>query len=183
MAAVRPLPDSRDYFEFLGLERKLSLDPADLEKRYYQLSRKWHPDLFARKSEAEQQQALDNTALLNDAYRTLKDPIRRAEYALTAAGMDSAEQKSSQVPPELLEEVFELNMALEELRSGDEDARPQLEQARQKFIAMRGEIDAGLERKFTEGESALPEIRAILNRRNYIRNLISEVEKTLNAAN
>ncbi len=182
------MPDSiakPDYFEFFGIERRLDLDPQDLEKRYYQLSRKWHPDLFARKSEQQKQQALDNTALLNDAYRTLNDPIARAEYALTAAGMDSAEQKSSKVPPELLEEVFELNMALEELRAGDEDARPQLEAAGQKFAAMRDEIDAELRQKFTEGEKALPEIRAILNRRNYIRNLISDVEKTLakNAAN
>ncbi len=183
MAAVPPLPGSPDYFEFFGLPHSLSIDAADLEKRYYQLSRKWHPDLFARRSEAEKQQALDNTALLNDAYRTLKDPVRRAEYALTAAGMDAAEQKSGKVPPELLEEVFELNMALEELRSGDEDARPQLEEARTKFLDMRAGIDAELERKFTEGDQALPEIRAILNRRNYIRNLISEVEKTLNAAN
>ena len=170
------MPDSRDYFEFFGIERKLDLDPRDLEKRYYQLSRKWHPDLFARKTAAEREQALENTALLNDAYRTLKDPIARAEYVLTAAGMDSAEQKSSKVPPELLEEVFELNMALEEVRGGDEDARPQLEEARRKFTGMREEIDRELERKFSEGDRALPEIRAILNRRNYIRNLIREVE-------
>ena len=170
-----------NYFDFFGLEHRLDLDPQELEKRYYQLSRKWHPDLYARKSEAERIEALDNTALLNDAYRTLKDPVARAEYALTNAGMDSAEQKSSKVPPELLEEVFDLNMALEELRSGDEDARPQLEASREKFIAMREEIDRELEQKFREGDQALPDIRAILNRRNYIRNLITEVDKTLAA--
>ena len=51
-------------------------------------------------------------------------------------GFDIGEQKSANVPAELLEEVFELNMALEELRSGDEEARPQLESAQRKFAAM-----------------------------------------------
>ena len=78
--------------------------------------------------------------MLNDAFRTLRDPIARAEYFL--------EQKSivpsKHVPPELLEEVFEMNIALEELRAGDESARPQLVEARERFIHMRDEIDHGL---------------------------------------
>jgi molecular chaperone HscB len=150
----------RDYFEFFGLERTLNLDAQDLEKRYYQLSRKWHPDLFARKSDAEKQEALDNTALLNDAYRTLKDPIRRAEYVVGAS--------DEKVPPELLEEVFELNMALEE---GDES---QLADFLQKFLHMRADIDRQLQQAFTTNSH--PEIRALLNRRKYVRNLIKQVE-------
>jgi molecular chaperone HscB len=156
------LPVDRDYFEFFGLERTLHLDAQDLEKRYYQLSRKWHPDLFARKSEAEKQEALDNTALLNDAYRTLKDPIRRAEYVVGPS--------DEKVPPELLEEVFELNMALEE---GDQS---QLDEFHQKFLSMRDRIDAELQQAFTT--NSLPEVRALLNRRAYVRNLIKQVETT-----
>jgi molecular chaperone HscB len=175
-----------DYFEFLGLDGKLAIDLRDLEQRYYKLSRTWHPDRFARGTEAEKQQALDNTALLNDAYRTLRDPIKRAEYVLSRAGLDVAHQSTKNVPPELLEEVFELNMALEELRSGDEEARPQLEQARERFLAMRAESDRELEEQFAahDGGSAeaIASMRSILNRRNYIRNLVSEVEKTLNAS-
>ena len=78
------------------------------------LSRKWHPDRFARASAEERQQALDASAILNDGYRALKDPIKRAEYLLKEHGFDIGEQQSKDVPPELLEEVFELNMALEE---------------------------------------------------------------------
>ena len=162
----------------------MDLHSQDLEKRFYQLSRKWHPDLFARRSVVEQQEALDNTALLNDAYRTLREPISRAEYVLSRHGLEVSEQRSGSVPPELLEEVFELNMALEELRSGDADAKPQLESARTKFLGMRDEIDQDLQAEFTKYDPASPEktlgeIRALLNRRNYIRNLITEVEKTL----
>ncbi len=114
------MPDSR-YFALFGLEPTLHLDPKDLEQRYFRLSRQWHPDLFARKSPAEQQEALDQTALLNDAYRTLKDPVKRAEYFI---GPDDS---ASKPPAELLEEVFELNLAIEE---GD---RAELEVFQTKF--------------------------------------------------
>lgn len=173
-----------NYFDFFGLPHKLNVDLKDLESRFYSLSRKFHPDLFARRPAAERQSSLDATAILNDGYRVLKDPILRAEYILTAHGFPIGEQKSSNVPPELLEEVFELNMALEEIRGGDESVRPQLEAARQKFLAMRDDSDRELAEQFTrydasEDRVALEQIRSILNRRRYIRNLITEVEKEL----
>ena len=88
------------------------------------------------------------------------------------------------MPPELLEEVFELNMALEEMRDGDASARPQLEQARDKFHAMRDEIDARLKScslcmTLHRERETLGEIRSALNRRRYIRNLVNDVEKEL----
>jgi molecular chaperone HscB len=155
----------------------LEIDLADLEKKYYQLSRKWHPDLFARKSAEERSHAEESSALLNDAYRTLKDPVRRAEYVLSRNGLDAAQAAA---PPDLLEEVFELNMALEELREGDEGARPQLIAARTRFTQMRDETDAQLLAEFAANDTeTLARIRAILNRRNYIRNLLRDVEKSL----
>ena len=183
---------SRQFFDFFGLKRKLSIDEADLQKRFYQLSREWHPDRFSRKSAGEQAQALEATAILNDGYRTLRDPVRRAEYLLTEEGFPIGEQRSKDVPPELLEEVFELNMALEELRGGEESARPQLEAAQENFLQMRNEIDRQLLTRFakydaaeSESESArqaLHEIRGVLNRRRYIENLLRDVEKALHPA-
>ncbi len=173
-----------DYFQFFGLQRKLTMDLEDLQKRFYQLSRLLHPDRYQRKGADEQQYSLDATAILNDAYRVLRDPLQRAEYVLKQEGFEIGEQRSKDVPPELLEEVFELNMALEEMREGDASARPQLEDARQKFLTMRDEIDGQLVALFTKydaspDKSVLSEIRAVLNRRRYIRNLVSEVEKEL----
>lgn len=172
------------YYEFLGFEPKLRLDQGALQKRFYELSRQWHPDRFARRPAAEQQQALDNTALLNDAFRTLKDPVSRAEYVLSSHGFDIGEQRTKDVPPELLEEVFELNMALDELRSGDDSARAQLEQARSGFVTMLDRIDAELDDLFgrwdaASGRDALQAIRGVLNRRKYISNLIRTVDQTL----
>jgi molecular chaperone HscB len=183
---------SRDYFEFFGLGRKLVIDADDLQKRFYQLSRQWHPDRFSRRPVEEQNQSLEATSLLNDGYRTLKDPVKRAEYLLTEEGFPIGEQRSKDVPPELLEEVFELNMMLEELKAGDDWARPQLEQARASFLTMRGGLDQELLKLFhrydaTTGESetakqALNEIRGALNRRRYIENLVRDVDRALSPA-
>ncbi len=158
------------YFEAFGLEPALSLDAEDLKKRFYERSRQWHPDRFSRASAAEQEKALEVTAVLNDAFRTLRDPIARAEYFLKENGFEL----SKEAPPELLEEVFELNMALEELREGDESMRPQLMEARERFVAMRDSIDQSL-----TSTTDLEIVRALLNRRRYIRNLIRDVENVL----
>jgi molecular chaperone HscB len=162
------------YYDALGLEPKLALDLDDLKKRFYERSRRWHPDRFSRAEPRERQQALDMTALLNDAFRTLRDPITRAEYFLKQNGIEL----SKDAPPELLEEVFELNMALEEMRSGDDSARPQLQSARERFEGMLREIDAELQDLFVSQK--LEEIRRVLNRRRYVSNLVREVDKELN---
>ena len=92
-----------------------------------------HPDRFARAREQEKEWSLADTALLNDAYRTLKDPLRRTEYLLKLEGAEIGEEHAgkdrkanpSRVPADLLEEVFELNMQLDEMRMarkmGEED--------------------------------------------------------------
>ena len=103
---------SADYFKFLGMRPKLSLDAAALQKRFYDLSRLLHPDRYTRKSATERQYSLEATAILNDAYRVLRDPVSRAEYVLKQSGFESSEPRSRSIAPELIEEVFELNMAL-----------------------------------------------------------------------
>lgn len=183
---------TRNYFQFFGLDRKLGLDEEALQKHFYHLSREWHPDRHMRKSAEESALAMENTSLINDGYRTLRDPVRRAEYLLAEEGFPIGEQRSKDGPPELLEEVFELNMALEEMRDGDDSARAQLEAARDNFMQMRSSIDGELTSLFhrydaSESESetaqqAMHEIRGVLNRRRYIDNLLRDVEKALHPA-
>src|SRR6266850_3933992 len=153
---VQP-PAPVDYFAFFALPRKMNVDVTRLEREFYELSRKLHPDLNARADQREQEWSLEQSSLLNDAYRTLKDPIKRTQYLLRLEGVELEEQsktaterarasgdvKKQIVPPDLLEEVFELNMQLEELRAnkklGEEDA------------SLVGELQqhkAGLEEKF-----------------------------------
>jgi molecular chaperone HscB len=183
---------SSDYYHFFSLERKLNVDENELQKRFYELSRQWHPDRFSRKSPQEQAQALEATAILNDGYRTLRNPVRRAEYLLKEEGFPIGEQRSKDVPPELLEEVFELNMMLEELKEGDDSARPQLESAKQNFVGLREGVDRELEALFSKYDAAEPqsetakqalhEIRGVLNRRRYIENLLRDVDRALSPA-
>lgn len=173
-----------DYFEVLGIPRSLNLSLDQLQQRYYELSRQLHPDRFMQKPEVERQRALDMSSALNDAYRTFKDPVKRAQYLLSLEGFDIGEQRSKDVPPELLEEVFELNMALEEIRNGDDSVRPQLEQAEKNFANMLAETDEQLQALFgrydaSQSREVLSEIRNLLNRRKYIQNLLLEVERTL----
>lgn len=159
-----------DYYQALEFEQpRLRLDADDLRQRFYARSRLLHPDRFARASAAEQQAALDASSVLNDAYRVLRDPVERAEYFLRRQGIEAG---SASAPPDLLEEVFELNEALEE-----SDAA-QLAEARARFEQMRDTLDAGLEKLFarydeTGDRSVLEQIRGQLNRRKYITNLIA----------
>ena len=168
------------YYEALGLEPRLGLDAEDLKKRFYDRSRQWHPDRYSRASAEEQMRALEMTAVLNDAFRTLRDPVARAEYFLKERGVELGKAAA----PELLEEVFELNMALEELKSGDESARAGLESAEARFQKMLEDSNAALERMFQReaSDALLEQLRAELNRRRYISNLVREVEKVLHVS-
>ncbi len=174
-----------DYFEFFGFDKSLTIDSAELQRRYYLLSRQLHPDRYTRATETERNFSLEATSILNDGYRVLRDPVQRAEYILKESGFDIGEQRSKDVPPELLEEVFDLNVALDVLRSGDAGALTELEASRERFVEMQNEIDADLELKFRQYDAApeperhelLTSIRSVLNRRRYIRNLLQEVNK------
>jgi len=164
-------PPTTDYFDFFGLPRRLSIDLAELERRFYALSRRLHPDVYFRRSPREQQFSLDATAILNDAYRTLKDPVSRAAYLLRTEGYEPGGER---VPPELLEKVFEWNLAVEEA-----DAT-QLDEARRKFTAMIEETGRELEAAFAGYDAgapgALARIRALLDRRSYIGKLLGSAE-------
>lgn len=172
-----------DYFTVFDLPRRLTLDTSDLQKRFYDKSRENHPDRFATKSAMEQQRALDVTSSLNDGYRVLRDPVQRAEYLLKLEGFDIGQQRSKDVPPELLDEVFELNMMLEDAASN----RSELEDAKVRFEQMLHRVDCDLESEFKHYDSGpdpsvLSVIRAILNRRRYIQNLLRDVSKALASA-
>jgi len=181
-----------DYFEFFGIPRNLAIQPNQLQQQFYSLSRLLHPDHYTRRSEQEKRYSLEASSILNDAYRVMRDPIQRAEYVLKEAGFDIGEQRSKDVPPELLEEVFELNMALDELRHGDEEVLPQLDESRLHFLQMLGSLDGELETLFRKHDdrtseqdrlAVLAEIRSLLNRRRYIKNLVNEVDKQLTSRN
>src|SRR6202521_4896708 len=106
-----------DYFAFLGVPRKLNLDAPDLEQRFRTLSRQFHPDYFYNATPGERRASLERSSYLNDAYRTLRNPIARVEYLLGLEGFSPREQgEGAKVPATMLEEVFALNEELDEVR-------------------------------------------------------------------
>ena len=207
-----------DYFSFFGLPRKLNIDLPGLEREFYRLSRKLHPDVFAQAGTREQEWSTEKTSQLNDAYRALKDPVARTEYLLelegvkleeqsraaTDAARHSGQEKKQVVPPDLLEEVFELNMQLEEMRRNkqmrkdDPNIVRDLQQAREhlaeKFEALSAElkqywdawdklVPGGHTEPLLESAQARTKVRDqmvdLLNRRSYIRNLVRDVNEAL----
>jgi molecular chaperone HscB len=211
---VQP-PAPVDYFSFFGLPRKLNIDTAVLTRDFYALSRKLHPDVYAQAADTERDWSLQKSSQLNDAYRTLRDPIGRTEYLLRLEGVELEEQskaatekaratgevKKQVVPPDLLEEVFELNMQLEELRMnkkmGEDDPNliRELETHKknleQKFSELQGELKGYWDEwdALMSAEGAAPSEEArrkvrdkmvdLLNRRSYIRNLVRDVNEVL----
>ncbi|HSW49489.1 MAG TPA: Fe-S protein assembly co-chaperone HscB, partial [Bryobacteraceae bacterium] len=179
-------PPAPDYYRFFGLDRRLSIDAGGLQKRYYSLSRLVHPDRFQNGTPNERRFSLDAAAILNDAYRTLRDPVARAEYVLKEEGIEAADRKSKRVPPELIEEVFEVKMSLEEWRGGDHSVRPALESALGRFRSLCDEAGSELEVLFAEYDrgrdrDVLVRVRNVLDRRSYISNLIDEIEEGISA--
>jgi molecular chaperone HscB len=190
------------YFDMFSLPRKLTIDTTALERDFYKLSRQLHPDLYARKSAEEQAWSLRQSSLLNDAYRTLKDPVARTAYLLKLEGIRMEDEntenqdrhaKQNRVPADLLEEVFELNMQLEEMRAnlkmGEDDPalRGDLERAQVQFKAMLASVDEDLGRAWAAWDAAMDAnddaargkqkdaMVVMLDRRSYLRNLLREV--------
>src|ERR1700683_4955604 len=117
---IQPLPRDTSYFALFGLREKLGIDGDALEQRFHKLSWKLHPDNFVRADEFERNLSLECSSELNDAYRTLSDPLTRVEYLLEHEGMRKEGTTKQQAPHGLLEEVFELNESLDELREARE---------------------------------------------------------------
>lgn len=213
---VQP-PAPVDYFSFFGLPYKLALDTRQLERDFYALSRHLHPDINAVHGDSEQEWSLQKSSQLNDAYRTLKDPITRTEYLVRLQGVQPEEQskaateearrsgqtKKQVVPPDLLEEVFELNMQLEEARmnkkmgESDGNLERELQTTRQqlqgKYDGLLKELSGAWQQwdtlvdRAAQGDKVLESDRVavrdqmvdVLNRRSYIRNLLRDVDEVL----
>jgi molecular chaperone HscB len=195
-----------DYFSFLGVPRKLNLDAAELEQRFRALSRQFHPDYFYNATPAERRASLERSSYLNDAYRTLRQPIPRLEYLLSLEGMDrrrgeradAATEPHNKVPPALLEEVFALNEELDavrELRASGapgEEWKGRLQTAREPIERKRGDHETQLEELFAKWDDAvdrgagedvrrqvLHALRDRMLERNYIHNLLAGIEREL----
>ena len=186
-----------DYFTFMGLPRQLTLDAQDLERRFRELSRKFHPDYYYNATPAERLASLERSSYLNDAYRALRNPVTRVEHLLAIEGMEAPKSESgtAKVPPSLLEEVFALNEELDEIRelreSGADAAtlRERLAAARRPIDARREAHERQLSELSRQWDALPPDapadrkrptlaaLRERLLERNYITNLLATIER------
>ncbi len=191
-----------DYFRFLGLPRKLNISASELEQNFRLLSRQFHPDYFYNATLAERRASLERSSYLNDAYRTLRQPISRMAYLLELEGLGATSAQrgegATQVPPALLEEVFALNEELDDIRALRESGAPveewkaRLGRARQPIEEKRAAHEAQLEELAARWDGLVdvnapaPERRPVLEairdrmlERNYISNLLGGIEREL----
>jgi molecular chaperone HscB len=188
-----------DYFSFLGLPRRLTLDLPQLEARFRELSRLFHPDYYYNSTPSERLASLERSSYLNDAYRTLRNPVSRIEHVLAVEGFAPVtSDRGNTVPPALLEEVFELNEELDDIRSARESGgdpvrlRARLEAARapidrkrtaheQDLTSLAARWDAQADGPADERRRVLEQLRQRLLERNYLNNLIATIEREITA--
>jgi molecular chaperone HscB len=198
---VQPVSKELDYFTCLGFPRRLTIDQRELEGKFYELSRAFHPDFYQNKSAEEQTISLGNSALLNTAYRTLRDPIERAEYLLDLEA-GSVKQIRNSPPAELFEEILELQDTLNEYRAAgrtsdnESTLRAKLQLERSTLEQRQQDMESALQQLFVQwdalqdrGEATgkaraernriLKEMRENLSNRTYVKNIVSDLVSTI----
>lgn len=198
---VQPVSKELDYFTCFGFPRRLSIDQQKLESKFYELSRAFHPDFYQNKSDAEQTISLGNSAMLNTAYRTLRDPIQRAEYLLDLEA-GAVKDIRTTPPADLFEEILELQETLDEFRASDRSSdagvtlRAKLQSERVTLEQRQRDMEAQLQQLFsrwdvlqdrgeatdqarTERTQILKQMRDILSNRTYVKNIVNDLVATI----
>jgi molecular chaperone HscB len=198
---VQPVSKELDYFTCLGFPRRLTIDQRQLESKFYELSRAFHPDFYQNKSAAEQTISLGNSALLNTAYRTLRDPIERAEYLLDLEA-GAVKNIRTSPPADLFEEILELQDTLDEYRAADRASDTaatlcaKLQRERTTLERRQQDMETALQQLFTQwdalqdhGEATdqtraerdriLKHMRDILSNRTYVKNIVNDLVATI----
>lgn len=200
---VQPLSKELDYFACFQLPRHLNVDEQQLERTFYELSRTFHPDFYSTKDDTEQTISLGNSAFLNTAYRTLKDPIQRAEYLIRLEA-GAVKDIRSNPPGDLFEEILELQEDVETYQDmvqqgpspESEQLREKLQQERIHLEERQAAMESALREKFhdwdrlqSEAEASnrhreektmvLREMQEILSNRTYVRSIITDLVETI----
>jgi molecular chaperone HscB len=200
---VQPLSKDIDYFTCLGLPRKLNIDTGTLETKFYEMSRAFHPDFYEGKTEMERAVSLANSATLNQAYRTLKDPILRVEYLLRLEA-GAAKDIPGKAPPDLFETILEIQEHLEAYQAAkaknDQESTARtahvLKNARKTLEAKRAALESRMAELFqiwdrlvdkhshdqahsAQKEQTLKEMRGLLSERTYVTNMLENIAEAL----
>ena len=185
--AIQILPSQTDYFSVFDLPQSPTIDDATLTQRYYELSRRLHPDLYHAGTAEEKEASLQNTALLTRAYRTLRDLVQRGQYWLELQG-EQLGKENNRIPRALAAQVFEVQEKLAELREAQ--TTEDKEQYRTEVLAMRTDVEGkidGLRTAITTNlaqwdldprpPELLQQLKKHLSEIAYLRTLLRDIEK------
>lgn len=183
-----------DHFEVFGLPRRLGIDGPALQRRFYELSRRYHPDFHQAAAPDEQARMLQASARLNAAYRTLRDPLARVEYLVRLEeGRPAGEGAGgkAKAPPALLEEIFEIQEAVAEARAGgldgalhatlDEQRARLAQRCRQEETRLIGTLAAEWDAASDPDarRRLLAEMKERLATRAYLRTVLADLDEVL----
>lgn len=192
----RPLPaPGLDHFAFFALPQRLDLDLDALRETFLELSRRFHPDFHATAGAEQRDVSLSRTSQLNNAYKTLREPQKRAEYLIGLVAPDITSNKNA-APPELLEELFDIQEAGEELREARlaadaarlSSAEARVKPLRAQVMESRKRLESDLARRFAAHDAALlandatarrrelTAIRALLDQTNFLRTVLRNLK-------
>jgi molecular chaperone HscB len=171
-----PIP-APSHFQIFELSPSLDLDTSELQKKFYELSKVFHPDRYAGKSQQETLYATRWSTALNRAYKVLRDPVARSEYVLDLNGFQRPEKTS--VPLDLAETYFELQDLL--LEQGD---KKPLQDFRAGLILESEQLEKQWQKLAAEwpnppGQERLLKLHEHLNRRKYLSSMLADIEKKL----
>jgi len=169
---------TQDHFALFGLPRHYTLDLSELERLFREVQTKVHPDRHVGLSDAEQRLAMQWSTQANEAYQTLRQPLRRARYLLHLAGVDVQLERNTAMPPEFLMQQMEWREALEEsIAAGDGQALEHMHRRiKQEMTAQYQQLEQHL-----EVARNYPAAAAIVRQMMFQEKLLQEVDAALNA--
>jgi molecular chaperone HscB len=170
---------SRDYFALFGLPARYRFDPAELDRAYRALQSEIHPDRYAGADESERRLALQSSARVNEAYRTLKDPVGRAQYLLSLRGIDALAETNTALAQEFLERELERREVLADAHAARDAARLEalLRAARSDAAALESLLANRLDAEdWNAGRDAVRELRFLSRVAGDIEAALAEAE-------
>jgi len=172
----------KNHFELFGLPLKFDVDVDDLASRYREMQRSVHPDRFASASDQDRRLSLQMTALINEAFQTLKDPVRRGRYLLSLRGVDLGDETDTAMDPAFLMEQMELREQLDEVTQADNPHKLLAELANRieqrlhdRIEHFRGLLTEGTPEADRKARNAVREMQFLEKMRQEIDNLEEEL--------
>ena len=167
--------NTQNYFELFGFPELYDLDLAELSNRFRKLQSAIHPDKFANASDAERMLSVQKSALINEAYLALRNPLERARYMLKLRGLDLSNDTSTSMAPEFLMQQMELREELEQVRQCD-DPWSCLDKISDKISQILDEEKQAVSDIFSDKQSDLEKIADYVRRMQFLCKLRQEVE-------